>query len=345
MSTLRLLSLSFNRALQRLTRSNVHLLLVASLIAGGLSVAPNQAHAWSLFGGGSKTYAKTKNPIVLVGGFFAFDSIIGIEMFFGIEKHLEKYGATVYNTNVSAFQSDEFRGEELILQIEEILAVSGAKKVNILAHSQGSPTSRYVAAVRPDLIASVTSIHGMNRGTDIADVIRNIAPEDGITEKLLEGLAQGIGYIVEFLSGGPNPSEQTAIAILKAAHTEGAAEFNALYPAAVPTSSCGRYGSPKVNGVNYYSWGGIGGRFYTLSNPLDLLDQAMFHITPLMFKKGTKHDGVVPLCGQYLGKPIRHNYRHNHVDAVRHLFGLIGLTTDPKVLYRNHANRLKKAGL
>ena len=47
----------------------------------------------------------------------------------------------------------------------------------------------------------------------------------------------------------------------------------------------------------------------------------------------------------YLGKPIRHNYNHNHADAIRQLFGLMGWETDPKTLYRNQANRLKNAGL
>mgnify|MGYP000297763730 CR=1 FL=1 len=61
--------------------------------------------------------------------------------------------------------------------------------------------------------------------------------------------------------------------------------------------------------------------------------------------RGVKHDGVLPLCGMYLGKPIRHNYNHNHAVAIRQLFGLMGWETDPKTLYRNQANRIKNAGL
>ena len=43
---------------------------------------------------------------------------------------------------------------------------------------------------------------------------------------------------------------------------------------------------------------------------------------------------------------IRDDYRMNHLDEVNNLFGLTSpFEVDPKTLYRNHANRLKTAGL
>ena len=293
----------------------------------------------------SKDYAKTRYPIVLVGGFLAFDSIFGIEYFYGIADNLRRYGATVYETDVSELQDNETRGEELLRQIEEILAVTGADKVNIIAHSQGSPTARYVAAVRPDLVASITSVHGMNRGTPIGDFFNQLAPNNSLALQLMDALAQGFGFVWSSLSGGPNAGGQSAEAIIRAARPDNAAAFNQRYPQGMPTAACGPRGAAQVNGVRYYSWGGIGGYFFTQTNPLDLLDSAMYGITGLMFPKGMKHDGVVPLCGMYLGTPIRHNYHHNHTDAQRQLFGLVGMEVNPLVLYRNQANRLKKAGL
>ncbi|MEE3388915.1 MAG: lipase, partial [Pseudomonadota bacterium] len=48
----------------------------------------------------------------------------------------------------------------------------------------------------------------------------------------------------------------------------------------------------------------------------------------------------------HLGKVIRDNYRMNHLDEVNQLFGLTDLfETDPVVVFRHHANRLKNAGL
>ena len=293
----------------------------------------------------SADYAKTRYPIVMVGGFLAFDSIFGIEYFYGVADNLRRYGATVYESDVSEFQTNETRGEELLAQIEEYLAVTGHKKVNLVAHSQGSPTARYVAAMRPDLVASVTSVHGMNRGTQIADFFKQVAPEGSTTLALLEALSQAMGFLWTTLSGGPNPTGQSAAAIIQGADPVDYERFNKRYPQGMPTSACGTSGAAQVNGVRYWSWGGTGGLFFYQTNPLDLLDTAMYGITPLMFSKGVKHDGVVPLCGQYLGTPIRHNYAQNHTDAQNQLFGLTGVTVNPVTLFRDHANRLKKAGL
>lgn len=318
-----------------ISRRIVSTLLLCLCFFGGI----HQAQAIS------QDYTQTRYPIVLVGGFLAFDSIFGIEYFYGIADNLRRYGADVYETDVSELQTNETRGEELLAQIEEIIAISGKPKVNIIAHSQGSPTARYVAALRPDLVASITSVHGMNRGSPIATFFDDLAPENSLALALLDSVANAFGFLWSTLSGGPNAAGQSAAAIIRAANPVDAEQFNKRYPQGMPTTACGTRGAEQVNGVRYYSWGGIGGRIFYQTNPFDLLDTAIYGLTPLMFGKGVKHDGVVPLCGMYLGKPIRHSYTHNHTDANRQLFGLVGITVNPLVLYRDQANRLKKAGL
>merc|ERR1711976_999114 len=47
------------------------------------------------------------------------------------------------------------RGEQLLDYIDEVLALSGADKVNLIGHSHGGPTARYAASVAPDKVASV----------------------------------------------------------------------------------------------------------------------------------------------------------------------------------------------
>ena len=50
---------------------------------------------------------------------------------------------------VSATQSSELRGEQLLRQVQQVIAITGAEKVNLIGHSHGGPTIRYVASVAP----------------------------------------------------------------------------------------------------------------------------------------------------------------------------------------------------
>ena len=124
-------------------------------------------------------YAQTKYPIVLAHGMTGFDKIGPVDYWYGIPADLRKNGAQVYLTSVSAFNSSEERGEQLLAQVKHILALSGATKVNIIGHSHGNQSARYVAGVRPDLVASVTSVSGPTKGSDVADVIQAVSDGGG----------------------------------------------------------------------------------------------------------------------------------------------------------------------
>ncbi|MNG20982.1 Lactonizing lipase precursor [compost metagenome] len=70
----------------------------------------------------------------------------------------------------------------------------------------------------------------------------------------------------------------------------------------------------------------------------------MLGATSLTFSEA--NDGLVGRCSSHLGQVIRDNYRMNHLDEVNQTFGLTSLfETDPVTVYRQHANRLKNAGL
>lgn len=307
-------------------------LLALCLGAGLLASAPSHAFLF-----GSSGYTKTKYPIVLTHGMLGFDSILGVDYWYGIPSALRRDGAQVYITEVSQLDTSEARGEQLLRQVEEIAAISGKGKVNLVGHSHGGPTIRYVAAIRPDLVASVTSVGAPHKGSDTADFIRQVPPGSA-GETLLAGIVNGLGAMINFLSGSSSTTPQNALGTLESLNSEGAARFNAKFPQGLPTTACGE-GAYKVNGVSYYSWSGTS----PLTNVLDPSDLLM-GVSSLTFKDA--NDGLVGRCSSHLGMVIRDNYRMNHLDEVNQFIGLTSLfETSPVTVYRQQANRLKNAGL
>ena len=303
-----------------------------ALCLGSAVALAGQAHAATGSG-----YTATKYPIVLAHGMLGFDSLLGIDYWYGIPSALRRDGAQVYVTEVSQLNTSELRGEELLAHVEEIVAISGKPKVNLVGHSHGGPTVRYVAGVRPDLIASVTSVGAPHKGSDVADLIRKI-PEGSSGEAIIAGLVNAMGSFINFVSGSSSTAPQDSLGSLESLNSEGAARFNAKFPQGIPTTACGE-GAYKVNGVRYYSWSGTS----PLTNPLDISD-AMMGAGALAFSG--PNDGLVGRCSSHLGMVIRDNYRMNHLDEVNQFMGLTSLfETDPVSVYRQHANRLKNAGL
>ena len=186
-----------------------------------------------------------------------FDELFGVlDYWYGIPGDLRERGAKVYVTEVSQLNSTEARGEQLIDQVETIVAISGKPKVNLIGHSHGGLDVRYVAAVRPDLVASVTTVGDPAQGRrprrlSCAPTSRT-APSP---RRCSRPSPTRLGTVLGLLSGTSNP--QDAIAALDALTSRGLATFNASYPQGVPASSCGE-GAVVVNGIRYYSWSGTG---------------------------------------------------------------------------------------
>jgi len=283
-------------------------------------------------------YTETKYPIVLVHGLFGFDTLAGVDYFFGIPQALTKSGATVYVSQISAANSTEVRGEQLLEQVQEVLAITGAEKVNLIGHSHGGPTARYVASVAPELVASVTSIGGVNKGSRVADILRGTIPEDSLPEGVAVKITEAFVAMINLLSGGGD-LPQDPLEALASLTTQGSLEFNQKFPEGVPTTECGEGDYIGPNGVYYYSW--TGDRNFT--NALDPSD-AFLVVLGLAFDE--PNDGLVGTCSTHLGKVIRDDYKMNHLDEINGLLGITHLfETDPKTLYRQHANRLKLQGL
>lgn len=302
------------------------------LVLGALAASPAQAF---FFGNQESTYTQTDYPVVLVHGLFGFDTVGPVDYWHRIPSALREDGADVYVAQVSAANSTEVRGEQLLAQVEEILAITGAERVNLIGHSHGGPTIRYVAAVRPDLVGSVSSVAGPHRGSDVADLIAGIAPAGSPTEAVVSTVVNGFTGLIDLLSDGG--LDQDSAGALYSLSSEGSDDFTARFPAGVP-ADCGD-GDHVVNGVRYYSWSGTG----VLTNALDPSDY-LLGLTSLAFSEA--NDGLVGRCSSHLGKVIRDDFRQNHLDEVNQVLGLSApFTTNPVSVYRQHANRLKNAGL
>lgn len=296
------------------------------LSVAAIALAALPAPSWAL------GYTQTKYPIVMVHGLFGFDNLGPVEYFYGIPSALRSGGASVHITTVSAANSTEVRGEQLLAQVKQIIAATGATKVNLIGHSHGSPTARYVASVRPDLVASVTSVGGVNKGSAVADVLVGALPN------VSSAIGNAVAGLITFLSGGSG-LPQNAQASFTSLSTAGTLAFNSRHPQGVPTTACGE-GAYQAGGVHYFSWSGT--QPYT--NVFDPADPVLA-LTSLAFY-GARNDGLVGACSSHLGRVIRDDYAMSHVDEINQMVGIVNLfETNPVTVFRQQANRLQGLGL
>lgn len=323
--------------------------LMAALVVGGwlttLAFASSPADKPAVIpviaGGVEAGSAATKYPIVLVHGMMGFNELdlgwFGKQPYWrGIVQALQAGGARVHVAQVSAFNATEVRGEQLLPQIERVLQETGANKVHLIGHSQGGSTSRYVAGLKPEWVASVTSVAGPTFGSEVGDWVNQRVRDESLTGGFIMWLGQHLASLVSWAAGGDLP--QDVPAALASLHSEGAADFNRRFPAGVPTEACGQ-GAAEVNGVRYYSWSGVG-TFYNWLNPGDYI----MAMTGVAFNKEVG-DGLVGRCASHLGQVIRDDLPLNHLHLINQIGGLVGDGSDPVGLYVEHARRLRALGL
>jgi triacylglycerol lipase len=283
-------------------------------------------------------YTETKYPIVLVHGFLGFEQLVGVDYWYKIPETLQQDGAEVFIATVSNTNYPEVRGEQLIEQIEEVLAITGAEKVNLIGHSHGGPTTRYAGSVRPDIVASVSSISGVNKGTVVADTLMDWSDNSEVFGDAFEVFISGISQFISFASGSDLPL--APVESVRSMTTEASVVFNAAHPGGIPDSECGE-GDYEYNGVRYYSWAGA----KPLTNILDPLEPITIAFSQF-FPEGVANDGFVDPCTSNLGMVIRNDFAMTHLDKVNQMLGLHAINeTDPLTVFRTHANRLKNAGL
>ncbi len=341
--------------------------LIGALLMFGVLVGPANATSSTAV----DNYAATRYPIILVHGLTGTASYFGaLPYWYGIQSDLEQHGATVYVADLSGFQSDvgpNGRGEQLLAYVKQVLAVTGAQKVNLIGHSQGGLTSRYVASVAPELVASVTTIDTPHHGSEFADFVLAALSLDptGLSTPVFGAVLNIFGI----LSSDTNNTNQDAIAALNALSTNYTTTFNQLFPSA----GLGASGSCKtgaatenINGNVHllYSWTGdaiqpvsilglITGAIDTSVAPIDpasVLDPstAVFYTAGAIMvqRQAGPNDGFVSVCSSLYGSVISTSYKWNHFDAINQLLGILGMNAaDPVAVIRTHANRLQAQGV
>jgi len=283
--------------------------------------------------------AATHYPIILVGGsFINFDSLGPINFFYKIPSALANEGANVFVSTVSAVNSPDIRGEQLARQVEDIIAITGKDKVNLISISSGGLTARYAASVYPDLIASVTTINGGHGGTPIADLaVSGIESLPVFLQKILWKTGNAITKIVAFIAGDNLPMDTKALAL---SHTTKESEkFTERHPEGKPTEFCGQAVSTVAeNGVRYFAF--AGSHYFT-----NWLDPADYLLAVSQRFVGEANEGVFGRCSSHWGNTIRDDLYLNHLDEANHLFGIRSPRLNPLELFIGQANRLKNLGL
>lgn len=290
----------------------------------------------------------TRYPLLLVPGLLGFVRFVVYPYWFGIVKALERGGATVLPVMVSGVNSTEIRGEQLLKVVEQTIRETGVAKVNLFGHSQGALTVRYVAAQRPDLIASVTSVAGPNYGSELADYLERTFPVGSPGGRVVNAVIAVAAWVIAlFETGYRGPKLPMDVSAAHQSLTStGVALFNRQYPQGLP-ETWGGQGEEEVNGVRYYSWSGIlqPGITNRGCNLIDGTNVSCRIFARTFVKEQGQCDGMVGRFSSHLGTVIGDDFPLDHFDIVNQTFGLVGKGADPVRLFMEHAARLKAAGL
>lgn len=296
-------------------------------------------------------FTASQYPVVMAHGLGGWTKLFGlIDYWYGIPEELMKGGSEVYTTKTSAVHDSEYRGEQLLEQVKTITALTGKDKVNLFGHSHGGHDIRYVAAVAPEYVASVTAVSSPEQGSKMADWVVKMVTEgsakDGyaagefnLGSRMALGFFKFVGDFMDVGSGMPldQLQEQDGWKAVNALTTEYMTNFNAKFPAAMPTEYCGMPAETEVDNIRYYSFSGVG----QITNGFDPSDY-MLKLTSIPFGDDA-NDGLVSKCSSRLGYVVRDDYKMNHLDSVNQVLGMTAWgEPNVKTIYRDQMNRIKR---
>ncbi len=271
----------------------------------------------------------SRYPIVFFHGLAGFDTLLNVfDYWVGVEELLRSEGYEVAIFGVSAFDPTPVRAEEWKIHLDTYFEETGARKVNIIAHSQGGLDARYYASIlgQSDRVASITTIATPHRGTAIADLLTGVVelgPTDGqIVDALVSGAAELFG------SSGESFTEQLA---------------------QMTTDSMENFNLDVVDSddVLYFSWAGKSCRYlqWGCQNEMDGETVSSYFLLSHAYIESQEgdNDGLVSVesskWGEYLGV-----LPADHIDEVGHRFDLSSQPFEAAEFYLSEARRLAEIG-
>jgi triacylglycerol esterase/lipase EstA (alpha/beta hydrolase family) len=264
----------------------------------------------------------TRFPVVMVHGWTGFADIGPIDYYYGVYDHLTSRGYLLYVAELDPYNSTEVRSEQLAAQVDGFLEEGRARKVDLVAHSQGGLDSRRVVSTLGygDRVGAVATIATPHEGTPITDIALGILP--GAGEEALFFLLNLLGATVT----GREQEARDSFASLTEDYVR--STFNPENP-----------DDPRVQ---YLSWTGLTCLLGITCD--DVCDVEIRWSYDLIYLERGDNDGMVPVSsgqwGDFMG-----TIPADHFDEVGQLFGVTGPNFDHLEFYLGVARELANRDL
>jgi len=171
--------------------------------------------------------SSTRLPILFVHGFFGFAELPLIGGFVpGLRDALAAQGQQVFFADLPAFSAPSIRAPVLARRIQEVLDVTGAQKLHIIAHSLGGIDARKAMADfdLDDKVFSLTTLSTPHQGLTFAPGMAMLP--DGVYAPVL-GPVKGVVDVIRGHSVGP----LAPASAMQQVHVDAMAAFNKAHPA------------------------------------------------------------------------------------------------------------------
>lgn len=163
----------------------------------------------------------TRYPILLVHG-VGWRDRVRFNAWGRIPTYLKRHGANLFYGEQEAWGTIAQNGEQVARRIREVTELTGAPKINIIAHSRGGIDARYAISTLGEgcRVASLTTMNTPHHGVRFADTATRLK------QPVYRRLAGAVNWVFG-LAGDETPD---FLASTMAFRTEVSAEFNRATP-------------------------------------------------------------------------------------------------------------------